>query len=88
MAFINTIVSLFIFQKCLSSQIDFRAQQCAAFNMKLYRRKYFTWTPFNKYSRFGKSCTSYFISILKPIDIWQSSHKAEREVTGHDLRVL
>uniref|UniRef100_H2YC19 Peptidase M12B domain-containing protein n=1 Tax=Ciona savignyi TaxID=51511 RepID=H2YC19_CIOSA len=38
-------------EACPPSQVSFRAQQCAEFNHRSYRRNYFNWIPFTKYSR-------------------------------------
>nr|XP_018673460.1 A disintegrin and metalloproteinase with thrombospondin motifs 18 isoform X1 [Ciona intestinalis] len=41
-------------EPCAPNQVSFREQQCAQYNRRAYRRQYFHWTPFTKYSSFGR----------------------------------
>nr|CAB3219994.1 A disintegrin and metalloproteinase with thrombospondin motifs 18 [Phallusia mammillata] len=50
----NKIYQMCNTRTCPPSQIDFRSQQCAEFNKKPYRRQYFTWVPFTKFSSFSR----------------------------------
>ncbi|CAK8692752.1 unnamed protein product [Clavelina lepadiformis] len=50
----NKIFQMCNTKQCPPSQIDFRSQQCAEFNNRPYRRRYYNWVPFTKYSSFGR----------------------------------
>jgi len=41
-------------QDCEPSTTTFREQQCSAFDSKPYRRSYYKWVPFTKFSTFGR----------------------------------
>ncbi|XP_039260458.2 A disintegrin and metalloproteinase with thrombospondin motifs 18-like [Styela clava] len=48
----DKIYSLCNTMECPPSALDFRAQQCAEFNSKPYRRQYFSWVPYTKYWKY------------------------------------
>lgn len=48
----DTIYELCNTEACPTSAIDFRAQQCAQFNSKPYRKQYFSWIPYKKYWKY------------------------------------
>ncbi|XP_077993473.1 A disintegrin and metalloproteinase with thrombospondin motifs 18-like [Glandiceps talaboti] len=57
----SRVYSMCNIQDCPSSEIDFRSQQCAAYNSKPFRGFYYKWKPYTHVDR-EESCKLYCIA--------------------------